>query len=319
MGLRDDLTRVLAEYPHARRQPFAKNPLASFIRTDLPRALANFSTDPKRYKWAGSAGLGQWARAPWVAAFDVLVTNSAQEGYYPVYLFREDSTGVYLSLNQGVTTVKEQYKANAKTSLRTRAADFRSRLGEVTKNFPDLAIDLRPSAQTNDSAFYEAGNICSIFYPANSIPPEAELIRDFQEILRLYNLLSSGEAGSIGSGTDEEEERWESKPEDLEKFRFHKRIERNSQLAKDAKKALGSKCQACGFNFGAAYGVLGEGYIEAHHKTPLSTLKGGRLLLNPKTDFAVLCANCHRMIHRTDAPHDIEAFVAHHLKIRRGR
>jgi 5-methylcytosine-specific restriction protein A len=28
------------------------------------------------------------------------------------------------------------------------------------------------------------------------------------------------------------------------------------------------------------------------------------------TDFAVLCANCHRMIHRTDDPSDLNAFRA---------
>ena len=39
-------------------------------------------------------------------------------------------------------------------------------------------------------------------------------------------------------------------------------------------------------------------YIEAHHLTPLHALSGeGPVLTNPETDFAVLCANCHKMIH----------------------
>jgi 5-methylcytosine-specific restriction enzyme A len=48
--------------------------------------------------------------------------------------------------------------------------------------------------------------------------------------------------------------------------------------------------------------------------TPLSQLKGKKLLLNPAKDFTVLCANCHRMVHRYEFPHDMEAFYKQHLK-----
>jgi 5-methylcytosine-specific restriction protein A len=30
--------------------------------------------------------------------------------------------------------------------------------------------------------------------------------------------------------------------------------------------------------------------------------------LDARSDFAVLCANCHRMIHRSDAPKDLADF-----------
>jgi 5-methylcytosine-specific restriction protein A len=90
--------------------------------------------------------------------------------------------------------------------------------------------------------------------------------------------------------------------------------ERNPRLAKAAKDAHGYTCQACGFNFAQSYGAIGENFIEAHHLTPLATLRGQTLFLNPLQDFAVLCANCHRMIHRTEAPHDLEAFRREHLR-----
>ena len=51
------------------------------------------------------------------------------------------------------------------------------------------------------------------------------------------------------------------------------------------------------------YGEMGAGYIEAHHLAPLHLLSGdGPVLINPKEDFAVLCANCHRMIHAMGCP-----------------
>ena len=50
-------------------------------------------------------------------------------------------------------------------------------------------------------------------------------------------------------------------------------------------------------SFAEVYGDLGASYIEAHHRQPLSSLDEPR----PPTsaDFAMVCANCHRMLHRT--------------------
>lgn len=101
--------------------------------------------------------------------------------------------------------------------------------------------------------------------------------------------------------------------EDLTKVREHKRIERNRKLAEKAKKVHGYVCQACGFDFSKRYGEIGRTYIEAHHLTPLHTLKGERVSLDPKKDFSVLCANCHRMIHRSEFVDRIEEFKAKYI------
>lgn len=53
-------------------------------------------------------------------------------------------------------------------------------------------------------------------------------------------------------------------------------------------------CECCKFDFFGRYGKHGEGYIEAHHRVFLST---GERLTRPE-DFALVCANCHRMLHR---------------------
>ena len=44
------------------------------------------------------------------------------------------------------------------------------------------------------------------------------------------------------------------------------------------------------------YGLIGEDFIECHHTLPVSELTP-----DSKTrieDIALLCANCHRMVHR---------------------
>lgn len=129
---------------------------------------------------------------------------------------------------------------------------------------------------------------------------------------QLQHDLSIGSAGTMAAQREEDE--IELGEEDLRILRMHKGIERNRKLAQSAKRALGYKCKACGFDFIKKYGELGKNYIEAHHLVPLSKLIGKVVKLNPKTDFAVLCSNCHRMIHKTDRVGDIKAFYQTHIE-----
>lgn len=90
-------------------------------------------------------------------------------------------------------------------------------------------------------------------------------------------------------------------PEGAKRFKMHQRRERDSSIAVKAKKIRLAetgklKCEACGFDFAETYGPLGEGFAEAHHTIPVSELDGGQ-----KTkvgDLAIVCSNCHRMLHR---------------------
>lgn len=84
-------------------------------------------------------------------------------------------------------------------------------------------------------------------------------------------------------------------------YRLHRSRERNPQLVDDAKKAALSRhgklqCAVCGFDFALVYGDLGHGYIEAHHIVALSEI--GAEQTTKVSDLALVCANCHRMLHR---------------------
>ncbi|MFJ6743783.1 HNH endonuclease [Streptomyces sp. NPDC091279] len=56
------------------------------------------------------------------------------------------------------------------------------------------------------------------------------------------------------------------------------------------------RCEVCDFDFARVYGDLGEGYIEVHHITPLHTSGTRKTELG---DLVCVCANCHRMCHRS--------------------
>lgn len=90
-------------------------------------------------------------------------------------------------------------------------------------------------------------------------------------------------------------------PEGKEIFRLHKSKERNRELIKAAKQKrlqIDEKlcCQVCGFSFADSYGELGEGFIEAHHLFPISQLT--EETETKIDDLALVCSNCHRMLHR---------------------
>jgi 5-methylcytosine-specific restriction protein A len=315
MAMREGLERVLSEYHAATQEGFTQHPLANYIRRELRDSIALAAGENERLLFKGSAGQGNWARGPWIGIFDKLVTASAQSGYYPVYLFREDMTGLYLSLNQGMTEAKKLYKSDAKTALKSRAANFRAMLGKEIADYPELSIDLRPSDPANDTAFYEAANICAKFYSRGHLPNEAQLIADLTNMIRLYESLIQGETNSeVSNTTVEGDEPPEMAYEDATRFRMHKRIERNANLAKAVKKHHGYTCQVCGTNFEARYGAIGKEYIEAHHLKPLATIKGKKVAMDPIRDFAVLCANCHRMVHRSGCVDDITQFKKEHYR-----
>jgi hypothetical protein len=95
------------------------------------------------------------------------------------------------------------------------------------------------------------------------------------------------------------------------KYRMHKRIERNPSASREVKKLQGFRCKACQLDFKEMYGALGEDFIEVHHLRPISSLQDGEVATyDSATDFAVLCANCHRMIHRLPDPSNLEELKA---------
>ena len=100
--------------------------------------------------------------------------------------------------------------------------------------------------------------------------------------------------------------------EDYSKFRVHKAYDRRH--SEEVKKLHGYRCELCRLDMVEIYGEVGKGYIEAHHLKPISELHGQIVSVDLKKDFIVLCANCHRMIHRAKLPHSIDAYVEAHGK-----
>ncbi|MEZ5440098.1 MAG: HNH endonuclease [Lysobacterales bacterium] len=88
-------------------------------------------------------------------------------------------------------------------------------------------------------------------------------------------------------------------PEGEEKVRAHRHRERSRLIVEMAKDNFRKEhkrlfCTICDFDFGHTYGD--PDFIEAHHKIPLRDLAPGTR--TKPSDLAMVCANCHRMLHR---------------------
>lgn len=107
-----------------------------------------------------------------------------------------------------------------------------------------------------------------------------------------------------GPGTDapyDTEEEMAAFPEGKRALQSHYRRERNTKLVALAKDMWGGRerglcCDVCDFVFAKEYGTIGQGFIEAHHRVPISELAGPTE--TTVADLAPVCANCHRMLHR---------------------
>ncbi|WP_225411414.1 HNH endonuclease [Stigmatella hybrida] len=80
----------------------------------------------------------------------------------------------------------------------------------------------------------------------------------------------------------------------------HRRRERRlreDKIARALSSGVGLRCEVpgCGFHFSEVYGALGERYAQVHHLHPLSSRESpSETRLD---DLAIVCANCHVMIH----------------------
>ncbi|MFJ8081920.1 HNH endonuclease [Streptomyces sp. NPDC096205] len=143
--------------------------------------------------------------------------------------------------------------------------------------------------------------------PTNGGALDVEVLNDFlarpDEMNEVAQLIREGvTAGDLQSLPPDDEDELDDygAPEGRLLMRRHRSRERNKGLRKKKIAAVlrqGRRlsCEACGFDFEEVYGERGDGYIECHHVVPLHEAGEGQTKLS---DLALICANCHRMIHR---------------------
>jgi hypothetical protein len=144
----------------------------------------------RNHLWVkASPGQGNWARVPWAAIADDRETRSIRRGVYVVWLFRADMSGVYLTLNQGVSELKQLHGTmEARAILRRRA----QQLGGLLPTEADRhgfasgeSIDLRTSAALGQA--YEHSTAACKLYETGNIPADEVLLADLDLLLSTYD------------------------------------------------------------------------------------------------------------------------------------
>lgn len=301
-------------YPNDKKTyPLSSLRSSNILVENLPSAIHNLAGLPlTKYKVKGSIGQGNPAEVPWICIFDREITESAQDGYYIVLLFNSQMNGVYVSLNQGWTQYEREYGVREGIAkIRSNAYKAMSLL-RSDQGFSYSEINLNATNALGKG--YEAGNICSKYYPANNIPTDEELIDDIRNLVGVYRELK-GLVGNtileIVSKLDEEEfqeEVQKGRREPLEPGKV-KRSENRSPSSTTpswsrkpdrsytALENANFQCENDPKHETFPWANRDHQFMEAHHLIPMEFQGDFEWSIDVPENIICLCPNCHRSFH----------------------
>lgn len=182
--------------------------------------------------------------------------------------------------------IEENARENFRFGRLVEVVSFPSQFNIPFSDSPLSGIDLRNRGWGNAELL-------------SNLLPESELNTAKEQLWRLFQPFVSNNLRSSSKYdhtflNDELNLDFESE-EGKELYRKHRVRERDSSLTREKKdQALKNgalKCEVCNFSF---QNVYGQDYIECHHLIPIHL--GERI--TRLEDLALVCSNCHRMLHR---------------------
>lgn len=124
--------------------------------------------------------------------------------------------------------------------------------------------------------------------------------------------------GRLLAYVDEFDTSQDQTPEDVaiewRQRRLSERLERrgNNRRFIDCK---GYRCEACNWSIDVSERDVWGSSFELHHLIPVRELRENETREVRAEDFAVLCASCHRAIHRTEFVSDVAGFAEAYLRL----
>lgn len=154
-------------------------------------------------------GQGKWTNTPWIALLDNRETSTTQRGTYIVFLIAEDLTITYLTLNQGMTELRNELSQRGAAEEMIRVAEktrpMIPRLRDANFDF-DNSIDLKST--TNAAKNYEIGTIAHVDLPTDNLPDDQTIHNYLEALLQAYDRIIASRTEEIppmGDDVDEEE------------------------------------------------------------------------------------------------------------------
>jgi MrcB-like, N-terminal domain/AAA domain (dynein-related subfamily) len=186
--IRESIRGVLQGYADARSGSVGGTPRAVVALKQVAELLqpagAAVPRHAIRVKTSGSGD--QLAEVPWVALFDEKETISKKRGVFARLLFRADTKGVYLTLAHGLVDPGEG-PTDAHKARKERADVVRSYAKGLEEAGFDLESKIDLATKTRKSASeYVSSTLAHKRYPADQLPPDADLLRDVDALLAAY-------------------------------------------------------------------------------------------------------------------------------------
>lgn len=316
----NDLFRSILENYRSDRKNFSKAEAPrhaqdyisnKIITKQLPDQLKLKSNLTSKYSIKGSTGVGNMAEIPHICVFDNSITNSAQSGYYIVYLFESTMNRFYMSLNQGWTQYEIAYGLkDGRKRIKTNTEAARTYLRSLDGfDFTPMALNATGTLGRG----YELGNICSKVYNVNDIPDDPTLLNDLRDLVGVYRELKGLVGNSILeiiANVDEaayQEQiqnvipnEMSTEPIDKKPMRMNiqgLKYPRDPSIAASALYHAKFKCE---YNINHETFLSyrsGKQFMEAHHLIPLENHDKFEYSLDIVPNILSLCPNCHRAFH----------------------
>ncbi|GKZ16081.1 DUF3578 domain-containing protein [Haladaptatus sp. T7] len=169
---------ALTHYTEAKSEGDWDHSVVSLINSELPEefrtrlqhnATKTDEITSEHLQVRGSSGKGRMANIPWIGVFDRRVAEGPRDGLYVVYLFDTVEDRLFLTLNQGMTELKENLGLGpTKEVLSHRAEILRSQID--LENFEMESIDLPSQLLTGRNKYYGDSTICYRSYDASQFP-----------------------------------------------------------------------------------------------------------------------------------------------------
>lgn len=187
-----EFEEALTTYQQAKSEKDWDHPVGTLIKRRLPDQLED-TFDSSQLQYTGSIGKGRFANIPWIGVFDERVTTTPTQGLYVVYLFDVDSNDLYLTLNQGMTDLKENHGIRqAREILSERAEILRSAIS--VDEFTAGETPLSESLTTGRNRFYKPATVCYKKYSTGEFPPDEEMEDDLEQLIEKYQSLVEQDA-----------------------------------------------------------------------------------------------------------------------------
>lgn len=137
-----------------------------------------------------SCGKGNWSYIPWISIIDKRRTTSTQRGIYIDILFKQDMSGFYLTLNQGVTEPFRLGKKKGLAFLKDNAESIRQVLSDESKeNLTRNGFRIDNNIFLSDKGLgkdYQPGIILHKYYGKNDTFSDETLTNDLEILSKIY-------------------------------------------------------------------------------------------------------------------------------------